>query len=69
MHRYHAIAGRVTAGSDVVSSEDEDVRPAADGGEQVFSCPELLHNLDMLIEETEQKILSVSFERASLLCY
>ncbi|CAK8693912.1 unnamed protein product [Clavelina lepadiformis] len=52
---YHAIAGRVVTGSDV---ESEDGDNLDEGKEEAFSCPELLHNLDMLIEETEMKILS-----------
>ena len=56
MCRYHAIAGRVKTDSDV---EDSDEAPLDDSMD-LFSCPELLHNLDMLIEETEMKILSVT---------
>ena len=55
-HSYHAIAGRVATGLDV---ESEDGDNLDEGKEEAFSCPELLHNLDMLIEETEMKILSV----------
>jgi len=53
--RYHAIAGRVKTDSDVES----DVEELEEDNKQLFSCPELIHNLDMLIEETEMRILSV----------
>nr|XP_039257715.1 tuftelin-interacting protein 11-like [Styela clava]XP_039257716.1 tuftelin-interacting protein 11-like [Styela clava]XP_039257717.1 tuftelin-interacting protein 11-like [Styela clava] len=56
---YHAIAGRHAVDPDASSSSDEDYdndrqRAGKEGG---FSCPELEHNLNMLLESTEQKIL------------
>merc|ERR1739838_579223 len=50
---YHAIAGRGVATSD---SDIDEVDEAAD--EEKFSCPELLHNIQTLIDDTEQKIIS-----------
>uniref|UniRef100_H2YDS0 Tuftelin-interacting protein 11 n=1 Tax=Ciona savignyi TaxID=51511 RepID=H2YDS0_CIOSA len=49
----------VTTGSDV-ESVDEDLYEDEMRKREIFSCPELLHNLETLIEETEHKILSVS---------
>nr|ABC69931.1 STIP [Ciona savignyi] len=59
---YHAIAGRVTTGSDV-ESVDEDLYEDEMRKREIFSCPELLHNLDTLIEETEHKILSADRQK------
>ncbi|XP_078484419.1 sip1/TFIP11 interacting protein isoform X1 [Ciona intestinalis] len=59
---YHAIAGRVATGSDV-ESIDEDEYEEEMRKRDVFSCPELLHNLDTLIEDTEQKILLVNRQK------
>uniref|UniRef100_H2YDS1 Tuftelin-interacting protein 11 n=1 Tax=Ciona savignyi TaxID=51511 RepID=H2YDS1_CIOSA len=59
---YHAIAGRVTTGSDV-ESVDEDLYEDEMRKREIFSCPELLHNLETLIEETEHKILSADRQK------
>jgi len=54
---YHAIAGRGIIASDDEDSDDDVTN------EGVFSCPELLHNIQTLLEDTEEKIISNDRQR------
>lgn len=57
--RYHAIAGRHAVDPDSDYSDEDTYHSRQERRKDGFSCPELEHNLDMLIDATEQKILHV----------
>ena len=57
---YNAIAGRIASGACGDEGSDDDFDADDQQRGEIFSCPELLHNLDTLIQETEQQILKVS---------